>query len=560
MSIEPFLIALFASLFVVVAVTILFYRDRSVPGVEPLLVASVAELWWLLCYAGELFSPTTAGTEVFARLEWASAVFIPMLWAIFVVEYTGRGQYITRNRLAALAVPPAIALVAVATAFESLVRPNLVVRETGGLHVVIGDFGPIYWLFAIYAWLLVVSSLLLLVEFVIDSRDLYQKQAIALIGAGAVPQVASIVNTTKVVGLESFSLTPLSFALSSGLVALAILEFDAFSKAPVAHHLATDTALSAVEDPVFVVDRNQVVVDCNAAACSMLGLDREALTGTHRSSLAPLADVDPDRTTSTVTVERGGETTYYDVQTATIHGEGEHVFGTVVTLRDVTARRQRKQRLDTLNDVLRATIQEEMETLKRVVDDEDDVLADSEEIRDRAAMALDMSDRAGDLASMIDPDADSPADIVPIIHEEIDAAREWQPDVSFVLDATLDEWAYCSGLFEPVFRVSLRQAAKRSLAADAEPVVGVAVTSGPEAITVSVSDRGPSLTEHERAVLVDGAEPRPTDKDDMSRWLINWGVEQAGGTLRLGTDGDHTSFELTFPRTAESDRGQSPLS
>jgi signal transduction histidine kinase len=164
-------------------------------------------------------------------------------------------------------------------------------------------------------------------------------------------------------------------------------------------------------------------------------------------------------------------------------------------------------------------------------------------------MALDMSDRAADLASMLAPDATSPSDIVPIIHEEIDSARAWRPAVSFVLDATLDEWAYCSGLFEPVFRVSLRNAAKRSIAADAEPVVGVSVHTGPEAVTVSVSDRGPPLTDHERAVLCDGAEPRPADRDDMSRWLINWGVEQAGGTLRVGTDGAHTSIELTFPRT-----------
>jgi len=214
----------------------------------------------------------------------------------------------------------------------------------------------------------------------------------------------------------------------------------------------------------------------------------------------------------------------------------------------VTDRRERKQRLDALNDVLRATIQEEMTTVQQAVEDDDEV-TDIDVLRENAAVALDVSDRAGELASMVEPEAERPADIVPIIHEEIDAAREWRPDVSFVLDATLGEWAHCSGLFEPVFRVSLRHAAERSLAETPAPVVGISVDAGPEAVTVSVTDSGRPLSDHERAVLRGEARPQPSDQADMSRWLVNWGIEQADGTLRIGTDGDHTSLELTFPRT-----------
>ncbi|MFC6755440.1 histidine kinase N-terminal 7TM domain-containing protein [Halomicroarcula sp. GCM10025894] len=518
MSIEPFLIALFVSVFVVVLVTVFFYRNRSIPGVKPLLVASVAEMWWLLCYAGELFSPSPAQAVLFDKLEWAGAVVIPLAWLIFVLEYTGRGQYLSRNRLVALAVPPVATLVAVAVAFEPLVGPNPMILRSEGVHVVVTDTGVVYWLSAVYSWLLITSSLVLLVEFVVDRRELYQGQAVALTGAGAVPLAANIVATTGTVDLDPFTLTPLTFALSSGLVALAILEFDAFRTVPIPHHLATDTALSAVDDPIVVFDGEGTVVDCNRAACSTLNRDRQTLVGAQRESLTPLADVDSESAGSTVTVEHDGEPTHYDVQTAAIDAGGDSVLGTVVTMRDVTERRERKQRLNTLNEVLRATIQEEMTTVQQVVDD-----GDSEEILDRASMALGVSDRAGDLASMMDSHAASPADIVPIIHEEIEAAREWKPEVSFVLDATLGEWAYCSGLFEPVFRVSLRHAAERSLQEVPEPVVGISVDAGPESVTVSVSDIGQPLSDHERAVLRGEARPQPSDQADMSRWLVNWG-------------------------------------
>ncbi len=552
MRADVFLIALFASVLVVLIVTVLIGRNQSIPGAKPLLAASALELYWLLCYVGELFSPTATLTAVFARVEWAGAVFIPLLWALFVVEYTGRGQYVTRYRVAGLAVPPVVALGSVAGAFETLVRPNFVVQDYAGLNVVVADFGPIYWLFAVYAWLLVTSSLVLLVEFIVDQRTLYQNRAIALLGAGAVPQIASVINTTELAGPVLFNLTPLTFALSSGLAAVAILEFDAFSEAPIAHHLATETAVEAIEDPTFVLDSNDTVVDANPAAHSLVSMNRESLVGTPRETLAPLADIDPETAGSTVTVERDGETTYYDVQRTPIDSDGDHVFGTVVTLRDVTDRRERKQRLDALNDVLRATIQEEMTTVQQAVEDGEEAVTDIDVLRENASVALGVSDRAGDLASMVEPEAEQPADIVPIIHEEIEAAREWKPEVSFVLDATLGEWAYCSGLFEPVFRVSLRHAAERSLQEATAPVVGISVDAGPEAVTVSVSDSGRPLSDHERAVLRGEGRPRPSDEADMSRWLVNWGIEQADGTIRIGTDGEHTSLELTFPRTDEA--------
>lgn len=544
---ELFVVGLGASLVVVTMVTVLVARNRSIPGARPLLLASVLELLWVCLYFGQIFSPTAAQTLLLARLGWVPAVFIPSLWVLFVVEYTGRGAYLTRARVVGLVTPPVVALLAVAVAYESLVRPDVMVTEVDGLHAITAGFGPMYWFFVGYAWLLVMSSLVLLVEFIVEQRSLYRKRAGALLGAGFIPQIASFLNSTGLDGVGGLDPTPLSFAVSSGLAALAIVEYDAFDEPPIPRHIATGRAIEAIDDPTFVVDGSDTVVDCNPAACAVVGLDEQSLVGTPKATLPPLAGVDTAED-STVTVERDGTMTYYDVQTATVDQDGSHGHGRVLTLRDVTDRRERKQRLNALNDVLRATIQEEMATVKQTVDEEG-TGSDIRALRERASLALDMTDRAGELASMVEPEAESPADIVPIIHEEIEAARELHPEVSFVLDATLGEWAYCSGLFEPVFRVSLRHAARRSLQSEAEPVVGISIAAGPESVTVSVSDRGPALTDHERTVLCEGAEPTPSDRADMSRWLVNWGVEQAGGRILVGTDGDHTSLELTFPRT-----------
>ncbi|WP_324662964.1 histidine kinase N-terminal 7TM domain-containing protein [Haloarcula sediminis] len=543
------LAALAASILLSVLAATLVARNLAMPGAKALLVGLVAELWWLVCYVGQIFAPSRSVTVTFSQLEWVGGTVVPLAWAVFVVEYTGRGEHLTWRRVTGLAVIPVVTAVAAGVSYVPTVRERVEIATIDSATVATGIPGPLYLVLSVYSWLLVTGSAILLVEFILDRRSLYTKQAAALIGAGVIPLVVSIVDVLWSVGPSAVKLTPMTFALSSGLATLAIVEFDIFRQAPVPNHLASETAVASTDDPTFVLDRGGTVVDCNAAALSLADGDRETLLGRSSEAVTGLGV----ESGGTVTVETDGVTDYYDVQRTPIYGDGDHTFGAVVTLRDVTERRERKQRLDTLTDVLRATIQEEMTTVQRAVDDGDEGVTDIDTVRERVAAALGVSDRAGELASMAEPEAEQPADIVPIIHEEIDAAREWCPGVSFVLDATLGEWAYCSGLFEPVFRVSLRHAAERSLQEGADPVVGISVNAGPAAVTVSVSDSGRPLSDHERAVLRGEAQPRPSDRADMSRWLVNWGVQQAEGTIRIGTDGEHTSLELTFPRTDASD-------
>ncbi|MDS0284108.1 histidine kinase N-terminal 7TM domain-containing protein [Haloarcula onubensis] len=544
MQTDVFLAVLALSVVAAVAAIYLLAVNRSRPGAAPLLVAQFGELWWLGCYIGELLAQTPSVMLAFARVQQVGVVVIPLAWTVFVFEYTGRGHHVTRRRLTGLAVVPAVALSGSLLAYERTIRVGITVASTDGLSALAGTYGPLYWLFAVYTWLLVTGSAILLAEFVVEGRSLYRGRALVLLTAGFVPVGTNFLETLHLIGDDVFRMTPLTFAVSAGLAALAVVEFDMFRRAPVPSHLASETAMTATDDPTFVLDGERTVVDCNPAALDLVGMTRSTLLGTPARAVPNLADVDADSAGSTVTVESDVGQTYYDVQVASID-DSDHVFGSVVTFRDVTDRRERKRQLRALNEVLRATIQEEVSAVGGAVHGE--VLTGATEGGLPSALA--MSDRAGELASMLDEEAESPVDIVPIIHEEIDAAREWEPDVSFVLEASLGEWAYCNGLFEPVFRVSLRHAARRSLLGDTEPVVGVSVTAGPDAVTVSVSDAGPPLTDRQRSVLCDGAEPQPADREDMSRWLVNWGAEQAGGIVTVGTDGDHTSLELTFPRT-----------
>lgn len=524
----------------------------SLPGAKPLTVMGVGQLWWVCLYMGELAAPTQWLTFTFARLQWLGPPVIPVAWLVFTLEYSGRRALLSRQRLVGVALIPALTGVAAMVAYDPWIRQDIQLAIVDEVSVLTGSIGVWLWVFELYTLICVAVGAAALLDLAFEDRSLYRPQAMALLAAVTVPLLFSISFAIGLWPVPEFDPTPVAFTLTAMFGLLAVLEFDLFDRMPVPSHVAFDTVVEAMGDPVFVLDSEGVVVDVNPAAASLVGRPREAILERPADAILPGSDLDHvDDEETTVRIACDGGERSFDVRRTRID-DSSHDFGEVLTFRDVTARHERQERLDALNDVLRATLQEEMETVQQVVDDSADQMTAAETLREHASIALDVSDRAAELSAIASLEDEPPADVVPIIHDEIDEARSLYSDVTFVLDATLDEWAYCSGLFEPVFRVALRNAAKRARATAGVPVVTVSVSIDERSdgdVSVTVSQEGPAPSDHERAVLTRGAEPRPADSEDIGRWLLNWGIRQCNGNVAIEHDGERTKLELSFPRT-----------
>ena len=543
--------ALGVSALACVVVAALAWRHQDVPGATALGVLALAELWWIVTYAAELAVDGADPTFLLSRLEWVGVVTIPVAWMVFTLRYTGRSDLLTRRRVAALSTLPAAAAVAALTWYEPLIRTDVDTVVFDGATVVTGGFGQVFLVFSVFAWMTVAAGALVLVEFVLEERSLYRRRTLALLAAAVIPLASSVLFVAGVVPRSVIDPTPVAFALSSSLSALAILEFDLFDSAPVASGVASAAAVEAMSDPLVVVDSSGVIADRNPAATRLLA-DGDGLVGRSAEAVLPVEDPTAGAAGRTVTVDQGDTRRHFDVRTAAIDG-GDHDFGAVVTFRDVTPRAERQQRLDALNDVLCATLQEEIRGLERPETGEEGSppVNDVELLKTHAAAAASLSESAGELVSIVSPESFPPADIVPIIESEIEHARELYPEVTFVSEAALGEWAYCSGLFEPLFRVSLRAAAERAERSEGESVIAVSVDGGdgPDGrVTVVVSVEGPPLTDRERAVVIDGADPDEDDDRQLRLWLIHWAVDQAGGRVTVSHDPPHVRLELRLPR------------
>ena len=114
-----------------VAFLVWLHRDR--PGAPPLAVFVTTASLWSMAEGLELAAAGFGEMRALAQAELILSTVIPLAWLVTVLEYTGRGEWLTRRRLAGLLVEPLLVTVLVVTAR----RHALVWQSTG--TTVFGD-------------------------------------------------------------------------------------------------------------------------------------------------------------------------------------------------------------------------------------------------------------------------------------------------------------------------------------------------------------------------------------------------------------------------------------
>ena len=174
-----------------------------------------------------------------------------------------------------------------------------------------------------------------------------------------------------------FDPTSLGYVVSGVVLSGALLRGQLLDVAPVTRDLGREAVFAEMDDAVVIVDGSGRIVDINAAATVLFSAGPTELSGRELASELPdLAATVPEagnRAQTETRLERDGAVRYYDVRITPLYRSYGVVSGHLISLRDVTDRRQREQRIDVLNRLLRHNIRNEM----NVVRGNADLLTDS---------------------------------------------------------------------------------------------------------------------------------------------------------------------------------------
>src|SRR5690606_34846612 len=139
----PYMIPVFVSVLISLAVAVLAWRRRHVPGATPLLFMMLSISEWLLFYILEIGSTTLAGNLFWANIAYIGIVAAPVAWLFFSLEYTRPSRKITWRTAVPFLIEPAIILLTMWTdSFHHLFRQGITLDTSGPFAYLVIARGP----------------------------------------------------------------------------------------------------------------------------------------------------------------------------------------------------------------------------------------------------------------------------------------------------------------------------------------------------------------------------------------------------------------------------------
>lgn len=286
-------------------------------------------------------------------LKYVGVATAPVWFVVFALLHADGEQFVSRRVVGALLVLPAITIVLIAsTQFHGLFYSDLTVATVAGRELSQTTRGPWFWVFAVYGWgLLAVGS----VVFAYGAYRLpwiYRAQAALVVVGIAVPWMASLGYILYDWPHPAVDPTPLGFGIASLLWAVGIFSTDLADVSPVAR----SRVVSALDNPVFILDTEHRLVDVNDAGQRLI--DTPSPYGTAATDLLPatLASLVTEETadhtwrSDPITLEVDGAPRAFQYRLLPVGMDGK--YGTVLILSDVTELVATKQRVERQNRVL----------------------------------------------------------------------------------------------------------------------------------------------------------------------------------------------------------------
>ncbi len=532
---------------------------RSKPGARFFIATIACEALWSFSYGAALlvFDPTIR--EILEIPIWLAVNFIGVLFLAFALEYTGRGSLVRSRWMGALVALQTIHTgIVVTNSLHGVAWGEYSVEPLFGAATVTYTHGP--WLFVNVTGviLMIAGASFLLFDTFFSYGPLYRTQAAAVAISPVLPGAAFLVWLFQVGGFWRVNLTPLSFPVHLAFDAYAFFSREMFELTPATRRAGERAAIDDLGTAVLIVDDDERLVNLNAEARRVLGIEDEAVLG---HPLSEYLEVDLSGTDEVLSLTVDSQTKQYTVTTSGIEDAGGTRVGHTVVLQDVTAERRREQRLAVLNRVLRHNLRNDLGVVKGYIDlaanrtDEKGVsgplataAATTEDVMSLGEKARDVEQTVGSAEHSLEP-VDVPG-VLAEITADLDGDGEIEIDVPAGFQVRAEPT-----VLDRVFRSLIENGLEHGGTDPRVEVVCTGVENG--RATFEIRDNGPGIPDHEREVLEAGEETALQHGSGLGLWIAKWGVTSIGGSLRFETGDDGTTAIVTLSDEAGPDASES---
>jgi len=547
------------------------FRRPDKPASTGFALAVLGISLWPLSLGINYFVAGFAPSMALWTLRLSAASVISVGWFLVAAAVTGRLSLSRTVAATSVAYVLIELLLVVSNGAHGLVfGPATTVDGT----IPVVAYGPWFWLQTVVNYgLIAVGTGLLVVEWS-RSSGLRRRQT-AVLSAAVVPPVAANVVTLFGFVPTVHDLTPFGLVGSGLLLSWALYRAEFLDIVPVARQ----AAMAEMQDAVVTLDDEDRIVDCNRAARAQFDIPRSYAgdsVGTYFPSLAGVLAVDAGVSSAeddaigtgrgrsspaVVTRPVDGVVHSFSVSISPVVEAGRTV-ARVVVLRDITPIKRREGELEEreaelellrqiLSRVLRHNIRNKLTTIRGNAD----LLVETTagEDADRADRIVDASDelialseKARTIEGLVDrTDETATYDLRVVAERVVGRVRDRHPHAAYAVDGPETCTVSTGEGVESAVECLVENAVEHNDAS--EPTVDVTVGCGANRSTVAVSDDGPGISEHERAVLHRKEETPLAHGSGIGLWIVSWVADCCDGDLSFDVDEEGTTVTLRFP-------------
>ena len=332
---------------VAACVAIFAWRRRGAPGALALVALMAGVFAWSGAYAVELGVEGLQAKVFWAKVEYLGICSVPLSWLVLALGYTGREAWAAGRNLALLSALPLVTLLLVWTnEVHGLVWSSTTVETDGGFANLVVGHGPGFWVYWIYANLLLLAATAFMVPHLTRSLRLYRAQGIVLLLSTLAPWAANAMYVLGFTPGPNLDLTPFAFLVVGIGSAVAIFRYRFLDLVPVAR----ESVVEGMGDGVVVVDPVGRIVDLNPAAERMISRRSNEAVGEAAEGLVPgwkelFEAGKKGESRGEVSTGEGEARRYHDVRISPVRDRSGSLRGSFALLSDITGRRRAEEAL-----------------------------------------------------------------------------------------------------------------------------------------------------------------------------------------------------------------------
>lgn len=222
-----------------------------------------------------------SGADFSTKLFWANIQYFaycysPVALQALCMRFTGYDRWLRNKKFLWLLLLPTIIIILVWTdGLHGLMRYNMRLDTSGAFPVITKEYGPAFFVHALYEHVINIIALILLILAVIHRKTVYRKQAVILLIGASFIVFPNLFYITGLSPVHRFDLTPIFFGPAGALMAWAIFRYKMFDLVP----LARATVIETMDAGVMVMDLQGRILDINPAFERTMGTSVKEASG-----------------------------------------------------------------------------------------------------------------------------------------------------------------------------------------------------------------------------------------------------------------------------------------